>query len=606
MTDKHDDSYLVAMSQVLVNHVFASAARRAGQFSSKTLAQFGHSLVGAAGSPLQKAQLAKLPSRPEAYERQLDFQPPLSTFVVCPECHCNYPLSSKLSSEPPITRCTDKPYPFSDECGTDLYQDGTPIKTFHYVPFEEWFGRFISRPEVEEMLDDFCARVDEEAPDRMSGIEDSPFIRTFLGPGSTPDDPKYFFRDRGEEGRAVFSLSVDWYNVEGNLKAGAHRSTGVISLQPLSLFRDGKRHDIDEFYVVGLIQGPSEPSAKTASCRHYLRPLVSAIRTSFERGNHVAQTTKHPRGRTFRSAIVIEVSDVKAARNVGGHADINHSHVCVQCNLYNQNSIMNANYDKFEPASGDEYRKRAQEWCMQDSYTAQDHHFKQHGVRDSELWNLPGWNPVTSLVVDPMHTLAAIQKEYTMFALRLTDSDITTEKKKKIQTHKLAFIYPFQQPRLDTALCGGKESSNTGMGQSEILDWTDLANAQSTVAVITPRDAIARLSEHQRQHRNLGLNRLAEGMRAKDINELNNAQLQLMRGCDDSVRENHLERLLKSLERLNKGVLQYLCLDLSCTPASKDPIKAVYAQALVDWVCCFLCPFYFPCYTDHIADYSSA
>ena len=59
----------------------------------------------------------------------------------------------------------------------------------------------------------------------------------------------------------------------------------------------------------------------------------------------------------------------------------------------------------YETRPADLHRKYAQEWMKCNSKSSREGHFKEHGVRWSELLRLPYMDPIRFAVVDPMHCL---------------------------------------------------------------------------------------------------------------------------------------------------------------------------------------------------------
>jgi hypothetical protein len=57
------------------------------------------------------------------------------------------------------------------------------------------------------------------------------------------------------------------------------------------------------------------------------------------------------------------------------------------------------------PADAFLHRQYAQEWLECNSKSSRENHFKEHGVRWSELLRLPYMDPIRFAVVDPMHCL---------------------------------------------------------------------------------------------------------------------------------------------------------------------------------------------------------
>ncbi|KAE9383231.1 hypothetical protein BT96DRAFT_787897, partial [Gymnopus androsaceus JB14] len=175
-------------------------------------------------------------------------------------------------------------------CGTILLNHGKPIKIFEYYSFFDWFGRFLALPGVEQYADRFCDAVtqnDAPSPVDKQETSDGDFYRHAIGP-----DGRLFIAERGGEGRFVFLLHADFFNIEGNLKGGKHSSTGVMSLSCLNLPLE-MREDPLHIWIPGVIQGPREPNVKLAHHRHYLKPVVDEILLGYQRGFQCHSTYDH-------------------------------------------------------------------------------------------------------------------------------------------------------------------------------------------------------------------------------------------------------------------------------------------------------------------------
>lgn len=59
----------------------------------------------------------------------------------------------------------------------------------------------------------------------------------------------------------------------------------------------------------------------------------------------------------------------------------------------------------FPARNGSEHRTLAEEYSRLETKEARDAFCKEHGVRDSELNQLPYWNPVRMAIIDPMHNI---------------------------------------------------------------------------------------------------------------------------------------------------------------------------------------------------------
>ncbi|EEB98585.1 hypothetical protein MPER_01881, partial [Moniliophthora perniciosa FA553] len=182
---------------------------------------------------------------------------------------------------------------FNLDIGTFTYADDHPLKRFEYYPFFDWFGRFLALPGVRQYGDQFCDEVrlaSLQAGEDRKMSSDGHFFWELKGPGD-----KLFITDRGTEGRWLFTLYGDFFNIEGNRIGGKHSSTGIIALScvnlPITI-----RNDPAYVYVSGLIQGPHEPDATESHHRHYLKPLVNDLLDGYIRGNRIPSYNSEGQG----------------------------------------------------------------------------------------------------------------------------------------------------------------------------------------------------------------------------------------------------------------------------------------------------------------------
>ncbi len=219
------------------------------------------------------------------------------------------------------------------------------------------------------------------------------FVRSFKGPDSK------LFIDRPEgEGRLLFSLNLDFFNPEGNRKHGAHTSTGILAMACLNLPPE-IRYKAQNMYIAGIIPGPVEP--KLTEGNHFLRPLVDNLEIAWKCG--ILYT--HVTGRLIRLAVACAVCDLPAARKISCLAGVRSDYICSVCKLHGQGELGNLDYNAWRPRDAGELREAAENWKAAPSSSAQKKLFKSFGVRWTELWRLPYWDPSHQLVVDPMHCL---------------------------------------------------------------------------------------------------------------------------------------------------------------------------------------------------------
>lgn len=193
-------------------------------------------------------------------------------------------------------------------------------------------------------------------------------------------------------------------------------------------------------YVSGIISGPQEPQGNQIN--GYLKPLVSALKRSWEQGVHYSRTANHPHGRRARSAVVLSVNDLPATRKCAGFSAHNSHHYCSHCRNYGKESLSNTDVATWKLRDPESMRETAHQWLSTQSSKKRSSIFDSTGVRWSELWSLPYWNPVRQLAVDPIHCIfEGIIQRHVCDILELT-----TVKAKAKPDQENAFTYNFSTP----------------------------------------------------------------------------------------------------------------------------------------------------------------
>ncbi|KAF9471043.1 hypothetical protein BDN70DRAFT_820529 [Pholiota conissans] len=219
---------------------------------------------------------------------------------------------------------------------------------------------------------------------------------------------------------------------------GASASCGLISAACLNLPLD-IRYKPENMYVAAIIPGPREPTS--TQLNHFMRPIVDIFVGSWERGVYYTRTARHPQGRLTRSAIAIKISDVPAARQVSQMAGHSSHHYCTRCNCYHEDTIGRTDIHsaEWQPKDVDDLRRKAEAWRSAPTKKLQDELFKQNGLRWSELWRLPYWDPTRMLVVDSMHCLLeGLAQFHFRVVLGLTDAEANAAPK---ITHPFEFTF---------------------------------------------------------------------------------------------------------------------------------------------------------------------
>lgn len=451
--DEHDGVAQIAMFIAVICTVIMGVSRRMGNLLINLLSILLRWSFLATTSELSLKQKLIIDQIPHTIETALDrfnLEAKTTTYAVCPACHCTYSPTFHPGSTDPIypLKCSNRPSPGSDICDASLLEIYTesgrskPVKTFVYHHFHDYLAGLLAREDLEMLMDQACddltsaIKGQKIPPSFVSDVFEAQFIRKFEGPGKG----QLFVERPGTEGRYLFALNVDFFSAEGQTIRGATASCGMISAACLNLPLS-VRYQPENMYIAGIIPGPEEPH-KT-ELNHYLRPVVDDLCISWHHGVRFSRTAKHSTGRNTRSAIAIAVNDLPAARKVNQCAHHTSHHYCTRCNCFHLNTVgrTDTDADAWKPKICTSLRQQAEAWKTATELAAQEKIFKEYGVRWTELWRLPYWDPTQMLVVDSMHCLLeGLAQFHFREVLKLTD---TSAKEKDPIGNAFSFAFPF-------------------------------------------------------------------------------------------------------------------------------------------------------------------
>jgi hypothetical protein len=259
-----------------------------------------------------------------------------------------------------------------------------------------------------------------------------------------------------------------------------------------------------------------------------MNDMVSA----WDQGIRFSRTANYPNGRITRSAIALAVCDLPAARHLAALAGVSSHFFCSACDCYHKTNYSRTDYENWVPRDKDKLRRYAEQWRDAATSSEREKIFKEHGVRYSELWRLPYWDPARQLVIDSMHCIFEGLVQHHVRSLL----GLTTENSDATHTATPAFHHDFKQVDPDTP---------------EALTMT--------------RKEIAQVSA---------------------LHMLLTTQVPLP--DDNAAVESFMSKLRESILHKNTRPLKFVCQSLQCLPSKKGRIlKADYAKALVQWVSCF-------------------
>ena len=416
----------VALFLGVVCGVMFGVSRRAGNFIMSMLSILLHLAFRERNGSIDAAQAsicAEIPNRIEDALKRFNLDGRTTTYAMCPSCHMGYaPQFHHLSTIPHYPdRCKNNILDHGI-CGEALLGDKGPILPFVYQHLDDYIGSLLSQKETEQYLDGACDDLMEtiatnDKPTFVHDVFEAAFLKTFKGP-----DGGKLFVDRSGECRLAFSICVDFFNTQGSSKRSQTASTGIIALACLNLPIE-IRYKPEYMYLCGIIPGPHAPH--NHALNYYLKPLVDDLEVSWQKGVFYSQTALHPQGRIARAAVVCEVCDLPAARDLAGLThSTSKSNPCNVCHATGGANLGNCEKDKWVHRDVAEIRRIAASW--RDAPTAKDRDliFQEHGVAWTELYRLPYYDPTRQVTVDAMHCiLEGLVQLHFRRVLKLTVAD---------------------------------------------------------------------------------------------------------------------------------------------------------------------------------------
>lgn len=368
--------------------------------------------------------LSGISTDPRTTDKAFNLRSKNTIFAVCPKPDCHFNYEPTFYGDSPIPHypatCNHREFRGGPKCGTPLVKPRrvngltiyVPIKSFVAFSFKHWLGGMLARSGFEEKMDKTWVR--SGALFEMKDIFDAEVLRNFTGL-----DGRHF-SDGGEEGRYVFSLCIDYFNPLGNKQAGKKKSVGLVSMVCLNLPPE-IRYKPENMFLFGIIPGPNEPPLTCFN--HYLHNLIEELLEFWYSGVRFSRTSTCYYGRVVRCALICVVSDLLAARKVNGFAAIGHTQMCAICHSTRQRQDdLNDSFASLgKRRTGEEICQSAQLYLNAENEKERKEIVSTTGIRWSELYRLPYFDPSRMVVVDSMHNLflGLVQEHFEILGIRM-------------------------------------------------------------------------------------------------------------------------------------------------------------------------------------------
>ena len=322
----------------------------------------------------------------------------LRMYSACPTCHAIYPLPGPERCTNPSRRMNgtlcDTPLLKSTSTSTRSNNRGMPYKKYAYYPLEDSLKRLFMRENFEDKIEQWKSRHME--PGLFNDVYDGMMWYDLLDPNTGlpfVETPRSL----------MLTLNIDWF-----APFDSGYSCGAIYLVCNNLPR-ADRFKMENVILVGVMPGPKEPS--TYEINSYLEPLVDSLLRLFN--GITIPTFQEPNGIVIRAALLNIACDIPAARKVGGFTSHSSTRACHKCTrefvVFPGTSNLDYSGNNIDREHGLRTRESnasaAGQWLEARTQAARTRIERETGTRWSQIHRLHYFDPVRSVLIDPMHNL---------------------------------------------------------------------------------------------------------------------------------------------------------------------------------------------------------
>ncbi len=372
-------------------------------------------------------------------------------YVVCPSCHCLYDykdLHEWRGTHAMIKTCPSRQLS-SGRCNSDLLKKVYtstgqlklyPFKVFCYGNLIDSLQRFLLRPGFAVSCET-TRNLYKETNGMLSDLYNGKIWHEFL----RVDDVNFL--------SAAYTyglmLNIDWFEPFN----GCVYAVGVLYLAIMNLPRSEryKRHNI---LILGIIPGPSEPPLTVNT---YLSPLVTEL---LQLWKGVPMMVSNSGEHVVRAALLAVACDLPAGRKVCEFLSHSANFGCSRCYCSFSTGGLQRNYachdrDTWRMRNNDQHRQDVSKLMQCKTQAEKTKAESQLGCRFSVLLDLPYFDPVRMLVIDPMHNLFLGSAKYFTHKILINTGVLNSSKLKIVNKRLESLNIPYNIGRLPTKIGTG-------------------------------------------------------------------------------------------------------------------------------------------------------
>ena len=322
-------------------------------------------------------------------------------FIVCTKCHTLY---SGCESSKMDHLCNHIEYPehphksFRRPCGNNLFKTvrtkgnkliKIPRKIFYYREIKESIQKILQQPGLLHACNTWKDRMLLDSCNMLGDVVDGCVWHDILKQVKKPLSHLNTFG---------LLLNFDWYQPYKHVSY----SVGVIYGALINLPRH-LRYKLENIIIIGVIPGPHEPKNLNSYFGIMVQELLSLWKGVWIDLSH---------GRTFITVFLTGLAaDIPASRKAGGFCGHNASKGCSRClKTFMKKYGEKTDYSGFDVENWPERCEKIHKdygYKVLTASTRQERKdiAKEYGARYSVLFELPYYNCIRSVPIDPMHNL---------------------------------------------------------------------------------------------------------------------------------------------------------------------------------------------------------